>query len=141
MNPGEYNWHVTFEKLTIKREREEPIRYYVQWKEKWVKIEEQTSSYGTLAGAPTASGTVRITLHRDLEFADTSIKNYEAFRFRHHKDVPVYMTDFEGQILYDEDGFPMIQENQNSVQYYYLTSIDEFDPARMTMTFTAQRTR
>lgn len=141
IDPGEFNRRVVFEKLSIQRIREEPVRYYTEWKTKWVKIEEDAGSYGDVSGAPTASGSVVVTLYFDAEIADTTIKNYEAFRFRYQKEVPVYLTDLSGNILYDLNGFPMIQEEQESIQYYYLTGINEFDTYNRKMVFTAQRTR
>lgn len=140
-DPGEFNRKVVFEYLEITRVREEPVRSYAEWKTKWVSIEEQSGDYTDTGGAMTANATVQVTMYFDAEIADITIKNRETMRFRHVQQVPVYMTTLDGDILLNLKGFPMVQEVQENVQYYYVTQVNEFDTMNRRMILTAERTR
>jgi head-tail adaptor len=142
-DPGQMTKRLTFERLVITRERESAVRYYVPWKTKWGEIVEQSGATTEASATATATATVQVRVYFDPDFFDAGAKNLETIRFRIGTNVPVYLTDENGSVMYTLSGLPMIEEEQTYLQYYHLIpgQVNQYGSENRYLLLTAERVR
>jgi len=115
LDPGDMVHYVKNERLQTSKIKGEHERSYAHWKYAFCKIEQGGGGMTDMAGADTAVGQVKFTIHYDREIAELNPKNYETIR--------------------------MTLERSGRNQTFYPVHISEYETYNRTITITAERVR